>query len=362
MADLQRTIYIIATHFSGTGGTERALINLANNLYNHGDNVGIISIFSKEGTKPFFALNDNIEVEHLQLVEANFLKNFLSVFNKLAKKIKYKDSIIIGTVPFINIILAVYKKLNIITKSKCIGCEHVNFNYVNKSSRYLSKLTYKFLDKVVVLTEYDKDKFISIGLNNVAVIPNELSFYPEEPSNCLEKRMLAVGRFNPVKNFAFLLEVVKKPLKIYSNWRLALVGDGIQKNYLIAKIKELELEKQIDILPFTPNIEMEYLNSSIYLLSSNFEGFPMVLLEAKSCGIPIISHDCPAGPREIIINNQDGFLTEYKNKTQFENAIIRLMEDENLRVEMGKKARENSLIYSDENIFTLWENLFTGLK
>ncbi len=141
---------------------------------------------------------------------------------------------------------------------------------------------YKKLDALVVLSEADARFYKQKGIENIYVIPNEISFYPEKFSDCLSPRIIAVGRLSPVKNFDYMVEVAGEALAAYPEWELEIVGEGALKENIDARIKQLGLERQVTIQPFTANIMEHYRNASIYLLTSETEGFPMVLLEAQA--------------------------------------------------------------------------------
>ena len=106
----------------------------------------------------------------------------------------------------------------------------------------------------------------------------------------------------------------------------------------------------------------EYLNSSIYIMSSRYEGFGMVLIEAMACGVPCISFDCPYGPSDIIEDGEDGYLIDYLNTQALADGICKLIENPELRKEFGKNARKNVLRYSRDNVMQQWVNLFELLK
>lgn len=149
--------------------------------------------------------------------------------------------------------------------------------------------------------------------------------------------------------------------KHHPDWILDIFGEGFYKDSLTRQIKDRKLEYSITIYPFTQNITQEYLNSSILALSSNYEGFGLVLIEAMSLGVPCVSFDCPFGPSEIIRNQEDGLLVKNGDIQGFANAICHLIEHEAERKAFGKSAKENVKRYSPQNIMPQWEMLFHKL-
>ena len=121
------------------------------------------------------------------------------------------------------------------------------------------------------------------------------------------------------------------------------------------------MEAQFELCPATPHIQEHYLSSSIFTLTSAFEGFGLVLVEAESMGLPVVSYACPCGPRDIIRDGQDGFLVEPGDKETFAVRLRQLIEDEELRRQMGQAAKINSQRFALDNVMKQWEDLFAEL-
>ena len=126
--------------------------------------------------------------------------------------------------------------------------------------------------------------------------------------------------------------------------------------------KELKIESSVQFFEAEKEIQKQFLEASIFVLSSRFEGFGMVIIEAMACGLPVISFDCPHGPKDIISENIDGFLIENNNVQQFANKINLLIEDQNLRMKLGNNAKINVKKYLIENVIQKWDNLFKSLN
>ena len=143
---------------------------------------------------------------------------------------------------------------------------------------------------------------------------------------------------------------------------LNVYGEGEIREQLQVLIDKNGIANTFILNEPVSQIEDKYLESSIYIMSSRFEGFPMVLLEAMSCGLPCVSFDCPNGARDMIQDGQNGFLVDYLNVEMLADKICVLMGNEGLRVEMGKRAREYVAKYDNNQIMILWENLFNDLS
>ena len=216
------------------------------------------------------------------------------------------------------------------------------------------------LDAFVVLTKHDAESWEPV--KKAEVIPNPLSFIPKEQSKCTEKRIISVGRLAEQKGYERLIEAWSKIANKYPDWIVDVYGDGEQKEWLKKLIVDYHVGDSFTIYPPTSNIQDKYLESSIYVMSSRFEGLPIVLLEAISCGLPCISFDCPHGPSEIIENGKTGILVENGNVEKLTEAIEDLIIHEERRIGMGRQAHISSQRYSHENIMKLWINLFERLK
>ena len=216
----------------------------------------------------------------------------------------------------------------------------------------------KQFNRFIVLTESSR---IEWSLSNFTVIPNPLPFQPEKTAKLTNKKVLAVGKQSYQKGYDRLLEVWNNVSKSHPDWQLEIYGklnsDLGLENYLWKN----DLEASVHFYPPVSNIEKKYLDSSIYVLSSRFEGFGMVLIEAMIHGLPCIAFDCPHGPADIITNSEDGILIKNGDTIAFANALIELIENHNKRIEMGKLAKENVKRYLPENIMPQWDALFREL-
>lgn len=218
----------------------------------------------------------------------------------------------------------------------------------------------KQYDKIVVLTQEDKDTNWS-GFDNVSVLPNPVSFESDADSSLNNKVVVTFGRLDPMKNFSSLIRAFQLVSQKYPDWKLRIYGDGSQKVDLHNCIEELSLQNIVFLMGFTDNVKEALYQSSIMSLSSLTEGFSLVLVEAMECGVPVVSYQCPCGPKDIITDGVDGFLVPVNDERAMADRICQLIEDEELRHKMGAAAKETAKKYHIENIIKEWMQLFNEL-
>lgn len=213
---------------------------------------------------------------------------------------------------------------------------------------------------LIVLTTDDAKHWENI--KKAIVIPNSLPFYPDKTSNCESKKIISVGRLNEQKGYNMLLKAWQNIAPIHPEWSIHIYGNGELKGELLKEIESKRLSNSFFIEEPVTNITDKYSESSFYVMSSRFEGFGMVLIEAMACGLPTISFDCPNGPADIIANNEDGYLVTNGNIAELAEKINYLIENEETRKSMGIKARENVKRYLPDKVISKWIELFESLK
>ena len=364
------------------GGVERVLTLKANYFAEHfGYDITIILTEGKD--KPlFYPLSEKIKVINLnigfeELLTCSFLKK---IFVYLKKQHRYKKALtkeLMRLHPDITISL-LRREINFINEikdgSRKIGELHVNrANYRNFDTERAGIVKRQFakvwsgsllrhlgkLDRLVVLTEKDREAWIE--LNNVEVIPDPLSLSPVSISPLESKRVVAIARYSHEKGIDLLLQAWAKVEKAVSDWRLDVFGDGDRSAYE-RMIDELKIDRShCQLHGRTNDVESEYVNSSLFVLSSRFEGFGMVITEAMACGLPVVAFDCPWGPRAIIAGGEDGLLVENGNVNALADALARLMDDEHLRRSMAEAGVRNVQRFSLDSIAGCWKSLFESL-
>ena len=354
-------IGIIISDICLNAGTERAVSNLSNALLELTDNmVYIFSVNSKEDKTIFYDVDPRIKIIHLNYPKNNYILKRLVIYNKIRKELtllcqKYNIDVLMGTSHAYNCIISI---MNNVVR---IGCEHINYSACPKVYRLVRRVAYKRLDKVVLLTNEDMKKYSFLKKNIPVVIPNIRSFYPKCAAKLENKRIISIGRLNSQKGYDILMNFADCLYKKIPNWKIEIFGEGEMRDDLLTTIKNKGLEKFITIHSPKNNIMEELLESSIYLMTSRNEGLPMVLLEAQACGLPIVSYDCPEGPKDIISDGDDGFLIPMNADEQMIKRIEYLAESHKERIRMGKEARKHSNNFSKEFIVKKWILLFNEL-
>jgi glycosyltransferase involved in cell wall biosynthesis len=378
-----KIVYLI-NGIDNSGGQERVVSAKANYL---ADNLGHeVYIIATSGKEPFFKLSEKIKLIYLNLNykilnSTNLINRILKIIitKRQHKKLLKRELFRIKA----DVVISTYSREATFLSSIKDGSRKILENHFSKGfkvtdAKYRRKsFLYKFLfsfqewyqckftipkyDAFVVLTEQDKlnwGKYVK----NVCHIYNPISFTTEQNAILNTKIAISVGRLEPQKNYSCLIEIWNKIHKKLPDWKLNIFGSGSQENMLKEQIKKLNLFGVVNILPPEKNIILRYLESSIYLATSCYEGFPMTLMEAFECGLPIVSFDIISGPREIIQNEENGFLIEFDNKKEFAEKTIILMENQSLRNKFGKNAKQRAKKFYIEDIMQKWRMLLEEEK
>lgn len=216
----------------------------------------------------------------------------------------------------------------------------------------------RYFDQFVVLTQ---DNLNEWNLLNAVVIPNPLSFYPETQSALANKTVLAVGKHTHQKGFDRLLQSWAEIQQTQPEWVLEIYGKFDEQHSLQNRAKQLNIENNVRFFEPDPDIATRFLNASVFVFSSRFEGFGMVLIEAMACGVPCVSYDCPCGPGDIIRSGEDGFLVPNNDTVAFTQQLLQLIENNELRLKMGAQAKINVQRYLPEVVVKQWDELFKSL-
>lgn len=365
------------------GGYDRIIIEKANYLAEHGCEV-IICVSSHALSKPFYPISEKVKLVDFDIDFDQQYKYSLFIRAYIYKKLMRRYRKMLSNLLVIEhadiVITTLGREIDFITEindgSAKVGESHIAKDYVRNLHlmeqrgfiyRIIAKYWRKKIDHkvkklaaLVLLTQHDANSWD--GLAKTVVIPNSLPFYPPHGSSCENKQVIFVGRLNEQKGLEYLVDTWMKVNQKHPDWVLHVFGDGEQKQLLLQMIKEAGLECAIIVNQPTPMIMEMYLESSIFLLTSRFEGFGMVIIEAMICGLPVVSFDCPWGPADIIRDGEDGFLVEYLNTDEAAQRVCQLIESAMLRKNMGVKARLNVQRYNRDVVMKQWIDLFKSLR
>ena len=357
----------ITNGITGAGGLERVLSVKASLLAEKmGYEVHILSL-NEDGKEPFFEFSPRI-ILHSIAVGGNPLRYIKSYRKGIQQKVKEIKPDVISVCDdglkgfFVPKILdlktpIIYERHVSQLIEKGAGQNPVSEMISNIKFRSMNWLAKSF-DRFVVLTE---GNIMEWNLHNIAFIPNPLPFYPKAPAALQNKRVIAVGKQGYQKAYDLLLASwVKLPAE-FNDWELHIYGKKEESLQLPQLAKKLGIETRVFFHSPAKDIESKFLESSIFVLSSRFEGFGMVIIEAMACGLPVVSFDCPHGPSDIITHGTDGFLAENGNSADLALHLAALMKDSGLRKHFGTECRETAKDYLPEVIVKQWNELFKGL-
>lgn len=372
-------IAYIYTSFTLAGGADRVVIDKANYFAEHGYDITIVTD-SQQHEPTFFPLSP--QVKHLDL-SINFDQEYkynpiirIFIYFRLMKK--YKNALYnFLQLEKPDIVITTFGRsmdflVNIKDGSAKICESHIAKPYIrnlhslgNKGPLYwliakmwMHKITKncKKLNKLVLLTEDDAKNWE--GFANTCVIPNPIPFNSGKRSSCKNKSAIFVARMCEQKGYDYLLQAWEIVNAKHPDWILNIYGDGEEKENIIKQLQRINNNGSIIINNPTREIEDKYVESSICILSSRFEGFGMVLLEAMACGVPCVAFDCPYGPSQIIRDGEDGLLVEYLSTKALADSICKLIENESLRIHMGNNAQKNIQRFNKDVIMRKWCDLF----
>jgi glycosyltransferase involved in cell wall biosynthesis len=366
--------YLIEGMFN-SGGMERVLSVIANKLSNKLQ-ITIITAF-QDGRSFFFPINNEISIYDLgisrtkqkQLSNRNILKKeYKKRLEQFLQKEKFDIVVSMGGIDQ----FFLYK---IKDGSKKLIWHHFSFDFykttyyssnpINKIKAFIKTSRRIFFskkyDSIIVISKSDEKKWKRFS-SKVIQIYNPITITGSRQSILNENKVISVGRLDYQKGLDFLISAWSLVAEKHKDWQLDIYGEGELRDSLQEQIDKLHLTRCISLCGRVDDIAEEYTQHSIYVMSSRTESFGLVLLEAASCGLPLVSFNCPSGPSEIIEDGKNGFLiNKVGDVQQLANKINLLIENSELRSNMGKNAKKNVQLFSIQNISDKWIDLFHNI-
>jgi glycosyltransferase involved in cell wall biosynthesis len=381
-----RVVILIGSAW-GMGGTIRAALNLAGWLAAH-ERVEVLSAYRRV-EQPFMgAFPEGVSVVALDDQRrdrrsgprqwlAGRLRRFDSVLLhrddlrfhdyslwtdiEMVRRLGGGRGLVIGTRPSLNLLIAQLE----LPGFRTIGVEQMNLGVHDKSLRAAFKRHYGRLDALTVLTERDRDSYhrhLDGRSPRIDVVPNTVKALEGGKADLDARVVLAAGRLTPQKGYDMLIAAWRVVAAQRRDWHLKICGRGQKRENLERYIREYGLEDQITLAPASNDLAGEMERASIYALSSRFEGFPLVLLEAMGKGMAPVAFDCPTGPADIIDDHRNGLLVPFKDVQALGEALLEMIGDDELRHRCGTAAVDTARDYTMEAIGPLWDRLIADLR
>lgn len=365
------------------GGADKVIVEKANYFVNHGYRVTLVTE-AQMGRELSFPLDKRVVHADMGLDfnrqysqhGLRRLFTYLSLIRQYKKRlkailVKERPDIVLTVIGrSIDFISGIHDGSVKIVESHSVKANVRSLNLLEQKSffhrcaariiRWRIGRSVSHLDALVLLTQQDSDSWKEA--KRIFVIPNAVPFYPDTGSSLTNRQAIMVARYNDAKGYNYMVEAWDIVHQRHPNWTLHVYGSGELHDEVVRWILERHLSSSILLHEPVDDIMACYLQSSICVMSSRYEAFPMVLLESMACGVPCVAFDCPHGPRNIIRHGEDGLLVEYLNPQALADGICSLIENESLRQQMGEAARRNVMRYSKEAVMQQWEGLFSQLE
>ena len=368
----------------GVGGTIRTTLTTAGELAKRHD-VEVVSVFRRR-TEPALPVPPGVRMKALTDLRDESLRtqpalrralanrptvlmskrdfrhpsfNLLTDANLLRYLASVHDGVLIGTRPSINLAIGHLAAPAVVR----VGQDHMNLATYSDELRAQIRAVYPRLDLVSTLTEGDARAYRKAlrGSTRVECMPNGVPDVGGNRAALEAKVVVAAGRVTPQKGFDRLLPAWAEVVRGYPDWELRIFGEGSLTKKLRRQIAELGIGDSAKLMGFTPRLHEEFARASLYVMSSRREGFPMVLLEAMAVGLPVISFDCPTGPRDIVREGIDGHVVRNGDKHALAEAMKDLMADADRRRAFGAAAVEGARRYELGSIVSRWEELLADV-
>ncbi|QWZ06802.1 glycosyltransferase family 4 protein [Nocardioides panacis] len=378
---MDRPVTFLMHDATGHGGVARSVLNLAGHLAGHRD-VRVVSLFRRHD-EPAYALDPRVRLEVLLDVRRGpgpvdrfrqrrptglrptpSEQHLTGLTDHLLRKRlgALEPGTVVSTRPSLHLAATRWAAPGV----RVVGQDHKNFptRFANRRQAALLRAAVPRLDAYVVLTHADAADYRRElpDAPAVRVIRNALPWTPARTPAALDtKVVVAAGRLAREKGFGRMVDAFAPVARAHPDWQLHIHGEGTERGPLLQKVARLGLDEQVRLPGYADDFRSVLAGAAAYALTSRAEGFPMVLIEAMSAGVPLVAMDCPRGPGEIVTDGANGFLVDDGDVAGFSEALRTLVEDDELRRLCGRQAHEDSRAYVADVVVADWLDLFARL-
>lgn len=383
-----KKLAFLCNNMKSTNGVERVLSQRLSLLAESGEFDVYLITYNQYGAPFSFSISDKVHYVDLatRFLNGCTYHGWFQYLDRFISKIKYKqavrscftsidpDVITCVDIHFADLEVVLGLSINAVKVVEChcgLSAYYDDLNKYtydrrNKERKIKDKLidSVRKFDRIVVMTEAERKDWG--GGDKVVCIPNMLVSYPEclSEHSVTHHRVISVGRYAYQKGYDLLIEAWKLIQEKYSDWTLEIYGshDGDMGNFeQLQQMVDIYKMSNVYLHQTTNDVYSKYAESDFYVMSSRFESFGLVLIEAMSCGLPVISFDCLFGPRSIVDDGKTGILVPPTDVKKLAESICYMIEHPDERIRMGQKAREVVTKYKPETIISIWRNFYQSL-
>lgn len=355
------TICLLTGTMNAFAGAERMTAVLANALAERGYCVHILSLFDVHSC---FALNKDVTHQALFEARPSFKRHYLTIVRGIRRHaVKHGIDVLIEVDPMLT-----WFTLPALagTMVRRIAWEHCHFNEdLGKPARRIARrIAARSAAAIVVLTSTDGELWARAITHHfdLRVIPNPLPFsLPADPALRTSRTVLAVGRLVPAKGFDVLLEAWRIVTVRAPGWQLQIVGEGPERHALEAQVTAMGIDTGISLPGARQDVETMYRNASIFCLSSRYEGFGLVLIEAMAYGLPVVSTACETGPKSLLRDGVNAVTVAVDSPDALAHGLLKVIGDVNLQQALATAGRSTAQDYALARIVDQWEALFCDI-
>lgn len=360
---MKKKVCFFSGDITRSGGTERVAVQLANALQqDHTYEICFVSLTEQQQT-PFYPLCPDIRRYRLGQRWISPGPGYLPLIGKLRKFLKEQQIDIIIDIDIVLDVLSIPAVRGL--KTKVVSWEHFNCEFEQQIlyRKLISRLTARFSDYIITLTEEDRESYRKIlGRDQrISAIYNIVSKMTRNEAVEREKWVVTAGRLTYQKGTEYLAKIAVPILKKHPDWKWLVLGDGEERTILEQAITENKLEEQF-ILEGTVNQVEWYLNrAKLFVLTSRYEGFGMCLVEALQMHVPCVSFDIKVGPSEIIADGQNGILIPPFDCERMILEIDNLLDHSDRLEELAANTMIGFERYQVEKIKEKWKSILNQL-